>query len=452
MRKVSVDMNYVIWGAGTWGKRIFDCLRVHGYNSIAFIDNDINKQGKSFENLPIISLDEYKKNYNSCIIVIGNHSSQNINDIIKQLHKNQIFIYFNVHECPRDLFYQYEGRIFPFDEALNRFYSIINGKKIGISSFTFFGIMLYDYLIKKSQDVFIINDKKLDMSNSIMNGFNEKYRFVLEDDIKNLDVILQVNTMYGTDKRMLDYNKDKIPFFEFPYLSDYQNPSLSQFNNIYDSNDRCFIVATGPSLKIDDLKMLHKYQEITFSMNRVYKVFSEVPWRPTYYCASDKEMFLLHSNDLINIDLPYKFLSDWYLPFWEKNINKKGLYRYHMLAEYERENEAAFSIDITNGIYGGATVVYVVLQLAIYMGFKEIYIIGADCEYRGDGSENHNHFIQGYNDSKKATKPYKLDLEQIFKNYMNAKCYAEKHGINIYNATRGGKLEIFERVDFDSLF
>ena len=41
--------------------------------------------------------------------------------------------------------------------------------------------------------------------------------------------------------------------------------------------------------------------------------------------------------------------------------------------------------------------------------------------------------------------------EQL-KAYQKAKQYAETHGIKIYNATRGGKLEVFERVDFDSLF
>lgn len=39
-----------------------------------------------------------------------------------------------------------------------------------------------------------------------------------------------------------------------------------------------------------------------------------------------------------------------------------------------------------------------------------------------------------------------------FWNYQAARRYAETHGIKIYNATRGGELEVFERVDFDSLF
>ena len=42
--------------------------------------------------------------------------------------------------------------------------------------------------------------------------------------------------------------------------------------------------------------------------------------------------------------------------------------------------------------------------------------------------------------------------ELFFNAYKIAKKYAETHGIKIYNATRGGEMEVFERVDFDSLF
>lgn len=36
--------------------------------------------------------------------------------------------------------------------------------------------------------------------------------------------------------------------------------------------------------------------------------------------------------------------------------------------------------------------------------------------------------------------------------FEKAREYADGHGIKIYNATRGGKLEVFERVNFDKLF
>ena len=43
-------------------------------------------------------------------------------------------------------------------------------------------------------------------------------------------------------------------------------------------------------------------------------------------------------------------------------------------------------------------------------------------------------------------------IASMLKGYQMCKNYADTHGIKIYNATRGGMLEIFERVDFDSLF
>ena len=37
------------------------------------------------------------------------------------------------------------------------------------------------------------------------------------------------------------------------------------------------------------------------------------------------------------------------------------------------------------------------------------------------------------------------------KAYMAAHQYADSHGIKIYNATRGGELEVFERVELDGM-
>ncbi len=44
------------------------------------------------------------------------------------------------------------------------------------------------------------------------------------------------------------------------------------------------------------------------------------------------------------------------------------------------------------------------------------------------------------------------DVDMHLEGYKSAGNYADIHGIKIYNATRGGKLEVFERVNFDSLF
>ena len=79
------------------------------------------------------------------------------------------------------------------------------------------------------------------------------------------------------------------------------------------------------------------------------------------------------------------------------------------------------------------------------MGFKEIYLLGTDCNYT-IGSYN-NHFGGD-------GKPDLIDhsISSMLKGYQMCRDYADKHDLKIYNATRGGMLEVFERVDFDSLF
>ena len=86
------------------------------------------------------------------------------------------------------------------------------------------------------------------------------------------------------------------------------------------------------------------------------------------------------------------------------------------------------------------------MQFAIYMGFKEIYLIGLDTNYNNYKNDNHFYFES----PNEKHIPFFVDV--VFNAYQVARHYAERHGIKIYNATRGGKLEVFERVNFDDLF
>jgi len=80
------------------------------------------------------------------------------------------------------------------------------------------------------------------------------------------------------------------------------------------------------------------------------------------------------------------------------------------------------------------------------MGTNEIYLLGCDFSFSKDISDEENHCY------KRKTSGYAFDYENVEKAYRKAKEYADSHNIKIYNATRGGRLEVFERVDFDSLF
>ena len=113
-----------------------------------------------------------------------------------------------------------------------------------------------------------------------------------------------------------------------------------------------------------------------------------------------------------------------------------------------------FSDDPIKGVYEGLTVTYMCLQLAVYMGFKNIYLLGIDHNYsverEVDGRViSHpsvvNHFYST-DTMENIPQPAKTTLA-----YQAARNYCENHGISIFNATRGGKLEVFQRVDFDTV-
>ena len=96
------------------------------------------------------------------------------------------------------------------------------------------------------------------------------------------------------------------------------------------------------------------------------------------------------------------------------------------------------------------------------MGFTEVYLIGMDFSYiipeshkrTGDvllsDTDDPNHFHKDYFGKGKTWKDPKLD--RVMMNYKQAKFVYECAGRNIYNATIGGKLELFERVNFNALF
>ena len=100
------------------------------------------------------------------------------------------------------------------------------------------------------------------------------------------------------------------------------------------------------------------------------------------------------------------------------------------------------------------------LQLAVWMGIDELYLYGIDhtfklpSDYKKPGipvtyEGEQNHFIPNYRDNgEKWAPPNPKKTEEAL---MCARSYCDKNGIKIYNSTRGGKLEIFERKQFDKI-
>lgn len=227
---------------------------------------------------------------------------------------------------------------------------------------------------------------------------------------------------------------------------------------------RAFLIGNGPSLRLDDLKKLNN--EITFATNRAYQAISQTDWRPTYFFIHDRSMaddvlgrhekvdWLLNSCDFVFCEAK----NSLYERYADSDYSNLFFYKSQNIDINDvRADKFMFSEDVIDGIYVSGTTVYDFYQFAAFMGFKELYLIGMDFDFAITiDSEGRKNIRENFDDHAsflridKGKQVYNVELIKYA--HETALKYAKLHGIEIYNASRGGKLDIFPRKDFDELF
>lgn len=222
--------------------------------------------------------------------------------------------------------------------------------------------------------------------------------------------------------------------------------ALKHYKDKY-KGKRCFITCTGPSLTIEDLELLK--DEYVFGMNSICLIHDKTEWKPDFYGIQDIEVFDKIKDTLLQTDNGQIFAPFYY----KEHLNTPNDWVYfHMSSAYHLYDRyyngkfySKFSDNCYATVYDGFTITYSIMQLAFYLGFDELYLLGADCNYLG----NHQHFIETghYTPEKDAlTMP-----DRLFASYSEAKKFAERHNRKILNATRGGCLELFDRVKLEDV-
>lgn len=217
--------------------------------------------------------------------------------------------------------------------------------------------------------------------------------------------------------------------------------------------ERCFLIGNGPSLTGEDLNLLQ--DEYTFGTNMVYKIFDKTDWRPSFHCVSDTIYAAKLGLELSQmVKAPLFTTEKTYRRMKKKPIDTTYVHTVQTERYKVRGNIYAYCLI-------KATVLSLAAEMAFHMGFKEIYLLGVDCTNPHDKG---GHFTDNYttkevaetdiNRIKTRMKADTLTTKQIgdhiidrsMEVYVLLDEYAKKHGIKIYNATRGGNLEIFPRV------
>lgn len=208
---------------------------------------------------------------------------------------------------------------------------------------------------------------------------------------------------------------------------------------------KAVILCNGPSLLKNDLSILSN--TFTFGLNKINLLFKKTNYRPS--CIVAVNPFVIDQNsafyNMTDIEL---FINSKRSDIIESRKNVTFLFTSHRTTDFAR--------DCSMSVFQGSTVTYVALQLAFHMGFKEVALIGCDHYFETKGKPNvvamsdtidRNHFDPNY--FSKGVSWQLPDLQRSELYYSLAQEVYQNYNRNIFNATEGGKLEVFPRKSLE---
>jgi hypothetical protein len=230
----------------------------------------------------------------------------------------------------------------------------------------------------------------------------------------------------------------------------WRRASIRQLAALKDAHrgERCFIIGNGPSLKKTDLSRLRG--EYSFGVNRIYLMFPELGFTTSFFLSVNSLVIEQCAEEIRALPIP-KFIS------WRSRHLIQPTPDMAFL--HTTYTGPKFATDACGRIWEGATVTNVALQLAYHMGFQQVILIGVDHTYATQGKPNTtitsqgddpNHFNPGY--FGKGFRWQLPDLDTSERGYWMALQAYEQAGRQVLDATVDGKLTIFPKVDYNSLF
>lgn len=232
----------------------------------------------------------------------------------------------------------------------------------------------------------------------------------------------------------------------FPIEKIVSSRRLKQYHAKYGGKKRCFIIGNGPSLKNTDLSKLKG--EYTFGLNRIYLLFKDLGFSTTFFVSVNKLLIGQCSEEISNLKIP-KFIS----------LNAVNEIKFDSYTQFVKPlGDPQFSTNILRGVWEGATVTYVAMQIAFYMGFDEVILIGVDHNFTTKGEPHKITFLKGNDNNHFSSEYFKgmkwqlPDLKTSELAYSIAKYQFEANGKKIFDATVNGKLDVFRKVSYNSLF
>lgn len=433
-------IDFCIWGCGQRGKNVYRFMQGNGVR--AFIDMNPKLQGETYQEIPIISFETYLERYRNCVVIIT--PLFETEEIEQRLRQHNV-AYFSLKKLPQEI--TQDGIPNLLEIAGDR---VHESGTVYLYGLNLFSACLMDYFTERKPDkVKIVPEAGADSGLvSILNTcYPNSIASFAESDGCRLYLTSEKYDIGGLPPDRL------VNLYDFmDDVAQYHNPQIRKLKNTC-RGKRCFIIGTGPSLRMEDLDKLAQAHELCIGVNGIIRAFPSTVWRPDYYLCQWAYGFNEWRGRLLSdCRIRHMLVSDACLG----DTSDPEFMKFHVSALDVREDcPPLFSRDFSHGAYLGGNVMYTCIQFAYYLGYSEMYLYGVD--HTVTANKKYNHFSRDYLVDEKrdvhlvpavvAMERKKTDIALA-----HAKKVGEALGFKVYNASRKTMLDAFDLVDFDTLF
>jgi hypothetical protein len=209
-----------------------------------------------------------------------------------------------------------------------------------------------------------------------------------------------------------------------------------------------FLIGNGPSVRIEDLERLQG--KVTFCCNRFYLAYDRMKFRPTYLGSTDKQMIMDFGMEMVA-----EHPGTVFFVCEERPDNPGDFVWFKMKSRTPLE----FSENVYDFIMPGGGTLITAIQIGYHMGITKFVLYGVDHNFNYEINENAksvwerakgdgNHFIENYRSEKPWAPPVLWQAEGAL---LSCQVFLQSKRGWVKNATRGGQLDVLDRIDFDKI-
>ena len=235
------------------------------------------------------------------------------------------------------------------------------------------------------------------------------------------------------------------------------NHCFEDYQSIH-KGKRAWIIGSGPSLNQTNLDLIKN--ELSFGMNCVSLLYNTTFWRPTYFVfcstyansAKRGKRYVKSIRETIELNETTSFIWDVFKPaIIQPGALTKNPCWFESMTEYGPDNDKSFSTDASIYLDKSGTTMNVAFQIAYFMGFQEIILLGADLGWKSTTTETRkdlNHFVSSYiTDIKNG----EWENAHTRRTHQLVKRHLDKLGVKVYNASKKTLLDVYPLVNYEDV-